>query len=386
MLKIGLIGVGKRGSCLASLLKNSERAQIVYGVDADPDSARHFMKEHDLRFDVRNSVLEMAQDPQIDGIIVATPDHFHAEHASLAMRGGKAVFCEKPMAINIPDCDQMLRVRNETKAALTIGFNLRHQIMYKTMKEISLSGELGEITSVWVRHFVGKGGNFYFQDWHSLRSKSNSLLLQKATHDIDLIHYISGQYTRRLTALGKRSYYGGDHPNDLSCPTCEKRSECPDATDFPVRNQCAFRSEIDVEDNEMVMMELEKGAIANYSQCHFTPDYHRSFTFIGTKGRMESFEPMYGRTGLEKNHWEKEHRLEVLFRNSKPSKTYHFASLSGDNHGGADPVMMNDWLSSIQKKDQNLESAIAGRQSVAVGCLAAESLRGNNEWKTLPAL
>ncbi|MDD5704766.1 MAG: Gfo/Idh/MocA family oxidoreductase [Kiritimatiellae bacterium] len=383
-LRIGIVGVGNRGACLARNVLDSGLATVVGGMDAFPEQARKFMQYHKLDFPLSTSRDALLADRLLDGVIVATPDDCHAADACAALRAGKAVFCEKPMAISIEDCDAMLRTQSETGGALRIGFNLRFHPMIRAMREIVQAGELGRLTAVWVRHFVGHGGNFYFQDWHSLKERANSLLLQKATHDFDVIHFVSGRFTRRVVALGGRAYYGGDRPNDLTCPACDERFTCPEAMldSDNYRRQCAFRKEIDIEDNEMVMMEMEDGILANYSQCQFTPDYHRSYVFIGTQGRLETFMTQHRRGG-----WQREDRLEVLYRDLRPAKTYHFPAVNAaEGHGGADPLMVRDWLRCVQTGETDRDNPIAGRQSVAVGCLAARSLRGGNAWEKLPRL
>jgi predicted dehydrogenase len=383
-MNIGLIGAGGRGVSLAKVVNGTGLAKVTVATDVRPENARHCMTLVATDVPLVASKGDILKDESIAAVIVATPDHCHVEDACDALRAGKAVFCEKPMAISIADCDAMLRVQQQTGGLLRIGFNLRFHPMFRAMRDVAQSGELGKLTSVWVRHFVGHGGNFYFQDWHSIRARANSLLLQKATHDFDVIHFVTGRFTRRVMAMGNRAYYGGDRPNDLTCPACDERFTCPEAMldKENLRRQCAFRSEIDVEDNEMVMMELEDGILANYSQCQFTPDYQRSYVFIGTQGRMECFCRQYRR-----NYGQKDYRLEVLFRDRRPGKTYHFPNDDEDEgHGGADPLIVLDWLQSVTAQQQDRQNPIAGRQSVAVGCLAAKSLRGDNAWQAVPPL
>jgi predicted dehydrogenase len=381
MLKIGLMGAGVRGTWLAYEVERSGQGHVVAAYDASPAFAEKMLKSRNLSIPLveRERLLD---DASLNGVIVATPDNCHRQDACDLLRAGKPVLSEKPMAIHIEDCDAMLKTQDESGQPLQIGFNLRFHPLYQKMREIAASGKLGKITTVWVRHFVGFGGNYYFQDWHSVRDKSTSLLLQKATHDFDVIHFVTGTYTRRLVALGNRAYYGGDRANELTCPACPDISTCPEANSDPAntRNQCAFRKEIDVEDNEMVLLELEGGILANYSQCHFTPDYHRNYVFIGTEGRMESFEPMRRVAG-----WQEGYRIEILYRNFRERETIPF-EIDPIGHGGADLRMMTSWLGALQNGTFDRENPIAGRQSVAVGCLAAESLRNGNIWKHLPPI
>ncbi len=379
--KIGVVGLGNRGSALAQRLAVSRRAEIIAGFDARPEIAAEFCKRREVVVPVRPKFEDLLG-PEIDALVIATPDDLHACYANAAMRAGKAVLCEKPMAIQLAHCDSMLLCQRETNSPLKIGFNLRYHPMYQRMREIAESGELGPIRAVWVRHFVGMGGNYYFQDWHALRSRANTLLLQKATHDIDIVHYVTGSYSRRVMAIGNRSYFGGSQPDDLKCEECPEQFTCPESA-YPaelVRNQCAFRSEIDVEDNELLLMELENGALVSYAQCQFTPDYHRSYTFIGTRGRMECFEPQKRRSG-----WQNDHRIEILFRDAKSRRTERFQLDSG-GHGGADTRMLHAWLDDLSAERYDESNPIAGRQSVAVGCLGAESLRGANDWKEIPPI
>ena len=366
---------------MANEVQRSGLGRVVVAHDTDLVYATRMLQKLNLEVPLveREAIIN---DTSLDGVIVATPDNFHCQDASELLRSGKNVLSEKPMAIRIEDCDAMLNAQRESGQALQIGFNLRFHPIHMKMREIAASGKIGKITTAWVRHFVGLGGNFYFHDWHSIRSKSTSLLLQKATHDFDVIHFVTGSYTRRLVALGNRAYYGGDRDNELTCPTCPDLRTCPEAKRDPTdtRVECAFREEIDVEDNEMVLLELENGVLANYSQCHFTPDYNRNYVFIGTKGRMESLEPMG-----QVNGWQEDSRIEIMFRGKRERETIRFES-GQTGHGGADIRMIEKWLGALRDGNFDPENPIGGRQSVAVGCLAAESIRTGNNWMSLPPL
>ncbi len=67
---------------------------------------------------------------------------------------------------------------------------------------------IGEVKAAWCRHFVGWGGDFYFKDWHADRRNTTGLLLQKGAHDIDVLHWLCGGFTRRVNALGGLTVYG----------------------------------------------------------------------------------------------------------------------------------------------------------------------------------
>ena len=138
---------------------------------------------------------EAVADPDIDIVDICAPSKIHKEIALEAAKQGKHVFCEKPMAIATQGCDRMLRAWVESGKQFMIGFNMRYMSIFRVMKDAVDSGAIGDVKVVWVRHFVGHGGDWYYHDWHGASRHSTGLLLQKASHDIDMIHWITGRYT-----------------------------------------------------------------------------------------------------------------------------------------------------------------------------------------------
>jgi len=366
-LRIGVIGCGMRGTLARHWHQPNGRSVVVAAADPNPANLSAFKTV------IGNDDLFLAADfhalldrRDIDAIAVLSPDWCHEEQAVAALEAGKHVFCEKPLAITIEGCDNILAAQRRTGQKLMVGFNMRYMPIFRTMKEIIAGGVIGQIKTVWVRHFVGRGGDFYFHDWHALRKNGTGLLLQKGSHDIDMIHWLTGRYTRRVTAFGSLDYFGGDRPNDLTCTVCPDKDTCVEAQpDGHSRSLCAFRQEIDVEDNNMVLMELEGGIKAAYLQCHFTPDYHRNYVFIGTEGRLENSEP-------DMKVWVKTRRSNSY--RELADRTYDIKPLTG-THGGADPIICKDFVAMVLDDKEPIAPALAGRMSVAVGCRATESLR-----------
>ena len=363
-LRIGMIGVSGRGGLWRHWHDPQGRSAVVGGADVNASHLEAFRSQHGGRPFVTGDYRELLARPDVDAIAVTSPDFCHEEHAVAALEAGKHVFCEKPMAITIEGCDRILNTWGRSGTRLMVGFNMRYMSIFRVMKEIVDSGAIGEIKAVWVRHFVGFGGDFYYHDWHATRKNATSLLLQKGSHDIDMIHWISGRYTRRTAAFGSLDFFGGDKPNDLTCPACPERETCTEASHSP-RVQCAFRREVDVEDNQVMIMELEGGIKASYLQCHFTPDYHRNYTFIGTEGRIENSEP-------DMKVWVKTRKSNTW--RDLADRTYDVKPAEG-GHGGADPVICKDFVDMCLDGKEPLAPPLAGRMSVAAGVCAARSLR-----------
>lgn len=374
-LRLGVIGVSGRGR-IARHWHESDRAEIVGGADINEAHLKEFQQRLNPDAFVTTDYRRLLERNDIDAIAVTSPDFMHEEHAVAALEAGKHVFCEKPLAITTEGCDRILETWRRSGKRMMVGFNMRYMRMQRVVKEIVDSGTIGEIKAVWVRHFVGHGGDFYYHDWHATRANATSLLLQKGSHDIDQIHWITGRYTKRVTALGSLDYFGGDKPNDLTCDNCSEVRTCPEAQPGSTRVQCAFRQEVDVEDNNMILMELEGGIKAAYLQCHFTPDYHRNYTFIGTEGRVENSEP-------DGKVWVKTRRSSSW--REYADRTYEVKKATG-GHGGADPVITEDFLDMVLDGVEPLATPLDGRMSVAVGCAAADSLRQGGMPQEIPAV
>jgi predicted dehydrogenase len=365
-LRIGMIGVSGRGGLWRHWHDPEGRSVVVGGADVNPDYLESFRSANGTKPFTTTDYRELLARSDVDAVAVTSPDYCHEEHAVAALEAGKHVFCEKPLAITIEGCDRILEAWRRSGVRLMVGFNMRYMNIFRVMKEAVDSGVIGEVKAVWCRHFVGHGGNFYYHDWHANRRHTTSLLLQKGSHDIDMIHWISGRYTVRTSAFGSLDYYGGDKPNDLTCPTCPERDTCIEAMPSTSRRiQCAFRQEVDVEDNQVMIMELEGGIKAAYLQCHFTPDYHRNYTFIGTEGRVENSEP-------DMKVWVKTRRSNSWRELS--DRTYDVKPALG-GHGGADPVICKDFVDVVLDGKDPVAPPLAGRMSVAVGICAARSLR-----------
>ncbi|HWA87890.1 MAG TPA: Gfo/Idh/MocA family oxidoreductase, partial [Opitutus sp.] len=317
---------------------------------------------------------------ELDAVIVSTPDFLHEEQAVAALALGRTVYLEKPMAITITGCDRILRTAAKAGARLYVGHNMRYMSAVRKMKALIDDGAIGEVKACWVRHFVGNGGDYYFRDWHAERRFSTGLLLQKASHDIDVIHWLSGGYTREVSAMGELTLYG-NVTSRLPAIRGPRRREGPltRAALWPPRKQRELNHRIDVEDLNQVLMRLDNGVLAQYAQCHYTPDYWRSYTVIGTEGRMENFGD--GGAGTCVRLWNR----RTLGYSARGNVTFKMPTDRG-SHGGADVKIIADFLRYAREGGPTATSAIAARESVATGFVATESLRQGGKLLPVPRL
>ena len=380
-IRIGVIGSSGRGRMCESWHHPDGKSVLVAAADIRAECLNQFKEVINPDAFLTQDYRELISRSDVDAVAICSPDFTHEEMAIASFNAGKHVFCEKPLSISTEGCDRMLEAWRTSGKQFMVGFNMRYMNLFRTMKEAADSGVIGEIKAAWVRHFVGLGGDFYFHDWHATRNNTTGLLLQKASHDIDMIHWITGQYGKKVAAFGSLDHYGGEKPNDLECSTCPERDTCVErqAEELMAKgwmNKCAFRKEVDVEDNSVVIMELDKGIKATYTQCHFSPDYFRNYVFIGTEGRMENTT---------------DNRVVVKLRNRSrrcanlADRIYDIKEAAG-GHGGADGVICGDFVDMILDGKEPVATPLAGRMSVAVGCSATESMREGGVLKLVPPL
>jgi predicted dehydrogenase len=313
---------------------------------------------------------EVLARPDIGAVFVTSPDYLHEEHAVAALEAGKAVYLEKPMAITIAGCDRILEAAYRSKRKLYLGHNMRHLAMCIKMKALIEQGAIGEPKVGWCRHFVGYGGDAYFKDWHAERSKSTGLLLQKGAHDIDILHWLCGGYTKRVVAMGGLTLY--DRITDRHDPS-ERGDASWHLENWPPLSQKGLNPIIDVEDVSMMLMQYDNGVFASYQQCHYAPDGWRNYTIIGTQGRIENF-------GSVVRLWDQRHDY-----NPDGDAEFRFEERYG-GHGGADPRIVAEFVRYVREGGPIATSPIAARYAVAAGYLATQSLRNGNVPMEVPGL
>lgn len=371
-MRVGVVGWGLRSNLVASA-HNPENGINVCAL-ADPlESARENFKQKVGSNSFTSTKVEDLLQQNLDAVFILSPDHLHFEHAKFFLESNIPIFLEKPMAITIEDCDELLNIAYKTKTKLFVGHNMRYFGVVRQMKQLIDSGTIGEVKTAWCRHFISYGGEAYFCDWHADRSKSTGLLLQKGAHDIDILHYLCGSYTNSVTAMGSLMLYGDiqDRANENELQKVEFKNT------WPPNSLKNLNPIVDVEDLNMMLMHMENGVLASYQQCHFAPDAWRNYVVIGTHGRIENFGDVPGKSKV------------VLWNKSRygfdPEGDEQFPIPDADGgHGGSDNLIVEDFMQFVQFGSQTKTSPIAARMSVAAGVCATDSLRNESKKLDIP--
>ncbi len=367
-LRVGVVGVGQRAP-LATAADRPGTARIVSCADPAPLGRAYARELFGPGVRVHEAYQDMLDDG-LDAVFVLTPDHLHTEPAAFFLTAGVAVFVEKPLTIDVADCDELLASAARTGTRLYVGHNLRHLPMLRRMREMIDQGLIGEVRSVWCRHFVGHGGDYYFKDWHAERAKTTGLLLQKGAHDLDVIHWLAGGYSRTVTAMGDLAVYGAN-PRREAAETGQRMPDWFDPDVWPPAKLTGLNPVVDVEDISMMLARLGNGVLASYQQCHFTPDYWRNYTVIGDEGRLENFGDGVSGGPSTLKVWNARRSgyrpdADLVEPVAVPDDT---------SHGGADGALVAEFLRFAAEGGPTDTSPVAAREAVAAGVAATVSLR-----------
>ncbi len=373
-LRIGVIGVGSRGRLARHAHRPGQGSRLVAGADVWAPALQQFTTQCEGA-NTYDDYRDMLDGEQLDAVFIASPDYLHEEHAVAALGRGIAVYLEKPMAIHVDACDRILRAAAQSGAKLYVGHNMRHMSFVREMKRLVDSGAIGQVKAAWCRHFIAYGGDAYYKDWHSQRRYVNSLLLQKAVHDIDVLHWLCGGFTRTVVAMGDLGVY-----DKVAARRRENERGNAGWSDdhWPPLSQTGLSPHIDVEDLSHVLLQLDNGVLATYQQCHYAPDAWRNYTVIGTEGRLENF-------GDEPGHCEiRVWNRRTSFKEEGDQRIVIPPTEGG--HGGADPLIVDEFLRYVRGESQPTTCATAARAAVAAADLATESLRHGSTPRTVPPI
>ena len=141
MMRYGVVGVGYFGADLARFMNEFDDAQIT--VVYDPENGETIAQE--LHCVAAKSLDELVMSPDVDCVIVATPNYLHKEPVILAAKNKKHVFCEKPIALSYQDCDDMVRACEENGVTFMAGHVMNFFNGVHHAKELINQGVIGKV-------------------------------------------------------------------------------------------------------------------------------------------------------------------------------------------------------------------------------------------------
>jgi predicted dehydrogenase len=241
-LQVGIIGPGSRGTELLKEcieLGSVHNARLVAVCDiwtqALERAARRVRESYGEEPKRYRRHEELLQDKAIDAVIIATPDHQHARMLIEAVTAGKDVYCEKPMANVLSEANQALAAVKRSGRVVQMGTQRRSLPRYQTARDLMRQGRIGKLVKVdicgnqyspfrwsfkpeqfaalhesdvdWKAFLMGKPDRPFdpriYKSFRLFREFSGGILDQWMSHDIDMVHFLTGEpYPMSAVALG----------------------------------------------------------------------------------------------------------------------------------------------------------------------------------------
>ncbi|MEH2955498.1 Gfo/Idh/MocA family oxidoreductase [Candidatus Merdisoma sp. JLR.KK011] len=197
ILKVCLIGCGRAGMIHARNYKNKiENARITAVADAVEEAAKAAAEELGVE-KCFSDYKEILSDPEIDAVIVVAPTNLHKQIVIDCAAAGKHIFCEKPMAMTVEECDEMIAACDRYKVKLQIGFMRRFDASFREAKRLVEEGAIGELVQI---HSNTRGPSKP-RPWMYDIKKSNGILAEVNSHDIDAVRWMAGSDIETVYAV-----------------------------------------------------------------------------------------------------------------------------------------------------------------------------------------
>jgi scyllo-inositol 2-dehydrogenase (NAD+) len=192
-MRVALVGAGRAGAVhAANLADYAARAVVVAVVDERREAAEELAR----RFGVSAFTdLEETLDA-VDAVVISAPTFVHRDLAVRAAEAGKHVFCEKPMALTVAECDEMIAAAGRAGVVLQVGFMRRFQ---QEFVEARRRIEAGDVGQPMVIKSLTRGPGLP-PPWAWDIERSNGLLAEVTSHDFDCVRWLTGAEIERVYA------------------------------------------------------------------------------------------------------------------------------------------------------------------------------------------
>ncbi len=350
--RFNVIGCGVNGQEHIRVTMLEGRA-VIHGVyDPNPRSIEGARREYAQfappeQLVVYDSLQAACCDPAVDGLIIATPNHTHIAVLREAVKSGKHILLEKPMATTLQDAHEIMRIAEGYGAVLQVGLQYRYKPIYvEAIHEALVRRSIGEIKTITILEhrepFLDK-----VNQWNKFSKYSGGTLVEKCCHYFDLFNLFAQSRPVSVYAVG---------------------SQAVNFLDFEYAGEKS-----DILDNAFVIVTYANGVRANFNLCMFAPMVYEEIVLCGSAGRLKAY---------ENEDFLPPHRphagLEVMRGEGGPSYVAvpsYPALIELTGHNGGTYFEHVNFVDRIEGQPTNAATAEEGFWSVVVGVAAETSVR-----------
>jgi len=325
--------------------------------------------------------------PDLDGVIVASPNHAHRDAAVKAMTQGVNLLLEKPVAASTEDMAAMWQARTQSNGDPIIGFVLRYAPFYSKIKEICASGVLGKILVVNAEEMMSDDLSVVFArgDWRPDPSKTGGLMSEKCSHDMDILNWISGGNVEQVSSFAQRTFLTPIPEAAENCRDCTLKSSCryvhgsvPEIfeTHWPEElhpileklnhDDCVFSRKHTYPDHQVSSIQFDNGVLGTFTVAQCQPATRRTIHVLGTDGRLQ---------GVVNDS-----RINLFHRGRLGSEVMETVTVTVDSsgHNGGDSVITQDFFELLRGSRNPARPGLReGIEASLVAFAADESARRN---------
>ncbi|WP_069268537.1 Gfo/Idh/MocA family oxidoreductase [Paraburkholderia nodosa] len=196
-LRIGVAGLGRAFSLMLPTFLRDPRVQLVAACDPRDEARRQFAA--DFAAPTYADVAELADDPNVEIIYVASPHQFHAQHTEIAAAKGKHVLVEKPMALAAADCDRMIAACRAANVHLIVGHCHSFDTPYLRTRELISRGEFGAVKMIQAVNYT----DYLYRPRRPeelATAAGGGAVFSQAAHQVDIVRMLAGSRATRLRA------------------------------------------------------------------------------------------------------------------------------------------------------------------------------------------
>jgi predicted dehydrogenase len=286
-IKVGIIGCGSIAMHRhAPEYANNPHAEIAAVYDPNPDRAERLVNMYGGR--VVSRYEDIINDPTIDAVSDCSTNEMHHVITTAALRSGKHVLCEKPIATTLEGAEQMLRAAHESGKILMIDHNQRLAAAHQRAREILRSGELGRVLS-FKTSFGHKGPEFWSANktnatWFFKKARSAlGVAGDLGIHKVDLLRFLLDDEIVEVSAYAGALHKKDEHGRPIE--VCDNMV-CLLRTDSGAIGTASFSwTYYGMEDNSTILY-CEKGIMKIYADPHYQIEI--------TKGETETIRYQLG--------------------------------------------------------------------------------------------
>ncbi len=359
-LRVGIVGTGSRGiTCIGrQIAEQSKELDITITAFCNRTESRMKIARDELNelavasrnlpFSIRfhATAQELIDDPEVDLIIITSPTAAHAEATIPALRSGKKVYLDKPIAHTLEDSIAIRNAEVDAGNPMIMGFTRRYETPWLKLHEIVSSGKIGDLKMMLIRAVLPY--SFYFQTWHRTRAVSGGALNDKGSHYTDVFNWFVGDAkATQVNAFGGRNVFIEEEDAPEFCSVCDRdcpyrASEAmPDTQDqmkgavdrsyetetdpLKRKDNCVYKSGADIFDHASIHYQYNNGVVANIFYNVYGPqaDDEETLELVGTRGRI-ILTRLRGEIDIVTDYGEKSH--EVIECKSEDFETSHFGA------------------------------------------------------------